>query len=584
MNIETQVTSAPSAKGAAGAQETAAEAIVDALVKEGVPFVFGMTGDTILPIIDGLHARSSEIRYITTRLEMSAVAMADGYSRVTGKLGVVTMHVGPAVANAVLGTWTAHKDNVPVMVLSANLDRFRLGRDIWHEFDVVGVFSKFTKFSDQMIEAKDARRLMRTAMHVAQSGLPGCVHLDFPKDLLAQPADTETFDLSLRGGAHMGFVARAPRPEEEAVERALDILAEAKSPVIIAGRGVAWSKADSELRSLAEALGIPVVATEMGRGTFPEDHALAGGLLGHFGHTAANTIVAEADAILGLGCQFHNVNTINWQLIQPEAKIIQVESEPLEIGRQYAVAVGVHADTGAFLRDVLDRLRSRSTTRPSEYRDAAIARLSELKRQERETFYSVDLDSKPIKPQLVASLLEELAADDAIFVIGSGHNTHFSNYIKILHPGQYHYSIGSGSMAWAVAAGMGMKLAQPHRQVIVPIGDGDFSMNAQELETAVRENIPITVVIYNDVSFGALRIFQQRQYGDRQLGSSYGDTDFVKLAEAYGARGIRVEDPKDLKAALEQALAADVVTVVDVRIDPWELAHRTPEFKEFHRF
>src|SRR5690242_14394595 len=211
-------------------QKSSAEAIVDGLIEEGVRAVFGMTGDTVLPILDALYSRQSDIRYVTTKFEMSTIAMADGYSRATGEVGCAICHVGPSISNAVLGTWSAQKDNVPLMVLSANLDRFRLGRDLWHEFDVKGVFERITKRSDQLIEAKDARRMMRTGFQVAKSGLPGCVHIDFPKDLLAQPADVDTFDLSLYGGSHMDYVSNTPRPELEALERALELLLQAKRP------------------------------------------------------------------------------------------------------------------------------------------------------------------------------------------------------------------------------------------------------------------------------------------------------------------------------------------------------------------
>jgi acetolactate synthase-1/2/3 large subunit len=564
--------------------QSAADAVVEALVDEGVRFVFGMTGDTILPIIDAIHRRQDKIRYITTRVEMSAVSMADGYSRVTGGLGVVSMHVGPAVANAVLGTWTASKDNVPVMVLSANMDRFRLGRDLWHEFDVVGVYKKFTKFSEQMMEAKDARRLVRTAMQAALSGLPGPVHIDFPKDLLAQPADVESADVSLKGGSHMGHVARATRPEAPAVEQAVALLAKARNPVIIAGRGVTWSKAHKELVRFADALSIPVLSTEMGRGNMPEDHELACGLLGHFGQTTANTVLSEADVVLGLSCQFHNVNTINWQLASADAKIIQVEENPLELGRQYAVQLGIQADSKLFLQDALAVVAAKKLSRPASDRARAVSTIAAYRKKERDIFYNADLDSKPIKPQLIVKVLEKVAGKDTIFVMGSGYNTHFSNFLPIHRPDCYHYSIGSGTMAWAFAAALGIKLALPERQVIVPTGDGDFGMNAQEIETAVRENIPVTVIIYNDTSFGALRIFQKGFYGDRQLGSAYGETDFVKLAEAYGAVGFRVDEPKDLEPIVVKALASNKVTIIDVRIDPWQLAHRSPEFKEFHKF
>lgn len=562
-------------------QQSAAEAIIDALVEEGVKAVFGMTGDTVLPLLDALYGRSTKIRYVTTKFEMSTAAMADGYSRATGEIGCALFHVGPSVSNAVLGTWSAQKDNVPLLILSANLDRFRLGRDIWHEFDVNGVFSRFTKRSDQMIEAKDARRLMRTAMQVAKSGLPGAVHIDFPKDLLPQPVDVETFDLSLRGGSHSDYVSNATRPDSEAVDRALAVLQSAKRPIIIAGRGVTWSRASKLVVRLAEALSIPVITTEMGRGSVPEHHPLSGGLVGHFGLSTANSLLTDADVVLGLGCQFRNVNTLNWQLINPDARIIQVEPDPLEIGRQYAVAVGVHADAGLFLKDLLERIAEKGVKRA----DPAIAQdIARRKKDEKARYYDADLKSTPIKPQLITKILEEIAPRNAIYVVGSGHHTHFANYIQVSEPDQYHWCVGSGTMAWAFPAALGIKLARPDRKVIVPIGDGDFGMNAQEIETSVREKLPVTVVIYNDVSFGALRIFQKMQHAGRYIGSDVGETDWVKLAEAYGAKGVRVDRPTDLEGALKGAIASDVTTIVDVRIDPWELAHRTPEFKEFHRF
>ena len=227
--------------------ETAAEAIVDALVDEGVEYVFGVTGDTVLPILDAIYHRQTEIRYITARFETGATAMADGYSRVTGRIGCCLFHVGPSISNTVLGVWSAQKDAVPLLALSANLDTFRLNRNLWHEFDVMGVMGKVTKWNDQLIEAKDARRLMRTAFQAAKSGMPGPVHLDFPKDLLAQPVAVDSSDLSLRGGAHSRRLANAPRPEAWAVEEAAALLMEAGRPLILAGRGVKWGGASDRL-------------------------------------------------------------------------------------------------------------------------------------------------------------------------------------------------------------------------------------------------------------------------------------------------------------------------------------------------
>ncbi len=564
--------------------ETAAEAIVDALIDEGIEYVFGVTGDTVLPILDAIYHRENEIKYVTARFETGATAMADGYSRVTGRIGCCLFHVGPSISNTILGVWSAQKDAVPLLVMSANLDTFRLNRNLWHEFDVMGVMGKVTKWNDQLIEAKDTRRLMRTAFQAAKSGMPGPVHLDFPKDLLPQPVEVDSSDQSIRGGAHSRRLANAPRPEAWAVEEAAALLSEANNPLILAGRGVKWAGASAQLKSLAERLAIPVATTEMGRGTIPEDHKLAGGISGHFGHSTANALMREADLVLGLGSRFLNVNTINWQMISADAKIVQVETDPVEIGRQYAVALGIHACSGAFLDDLLAHCEARGIEAGNATRKAREARVVELKADQDKRYYDTDLDAVPIKPQLITRALEEVCDRDAMFLIGAGLHTQFAHAVPIRDPEQYQWAAGSGTMAWAFPAALGAKLARPARQVVVPIGDGDFAMNAQEIETSVRENLPVIVVVYNDCSYGALRVFQENVYGGRQIGSDYGQTDLVKLAEAYGARGEKIERPDDLVPALRRAAASGVTSVIDVQIDGWENHYRSAEWAEFHKF
>ncbi len=564
--------------------QSAAEAIVDALIEEGVEHVFGVTGDTVLPILDAIYHRQDRIKYITARFETGATAMADGYSRVTGRIGCCLFHVGPSISNTVLGVWSAQKDAVPLLVMSANLDTFRLNRNLWHEFDVMGVMSKITKWNDQLVEPKDVPRLMRTAFQAAKSGMPGPVHLDFPKDLLARPVAVETSDVSVRGGAHSGRLANAPRPEAWAVEEAARLIQAASRPVILAGRGVKWAGAGEALTALAERLAIPVITTEMGRGAIPEDHRLAGGIAGHFGHSTANALLREADLVLGLGARFLNVNTINWTLIAEEAQIIQVENDPIEIGRQYAVALGIHADSGSFLADLAAWCADQGIAAAATVSQARVARVAELRADQDRRYYDTDLDAVPIKPQRITRAIEEACDPDALYLIGAGLHTQFAHGLRIRRPDQYQWAAGSGTMAWAFPAALGAKLALPDRQVVVPIGDGDFGMNAQEIETSVREKLPVIVVVYNDCSYGALRVFQNAVYGARYIGSHYGATDLVKLAEAYGARGERIEDPGDLVGALRRAADAEVTSVIDVQIDGWEDHYRAAEWAEFHKF
>lgn len=564
---------------------TAAYDIVDSLIEEGIDTVFGMTGDTVLPLLDELYKRKDEIKYVTCRSEISVVSMADAYARATGQVGCCILHVGPSIANAVLGVWSAKKDSIPMMVISANMDRYRLGRDIWHEFDVTGVYGKFTKWNDQLVEAKDARRLMRTGFQVAKSGRPGPVHIDVPKDQFVLPGRIEGLtDLSLSGGSQSEFVANNPRPDAEAVKRACELLAAAENPVVIAGRNVIGSKACDKLVEFAERLAIPVVTTELGRGSIPESHPLAAGPIGHFGRIPANNLLKKADVVLGLSCHFVNVNTINWSLIPKEAKIIQVEDDPLEIGRQYAVTVGAVASPDAFLEDAIEYARQADFGDYQALRESRSESISREKADEQARIYDVDLNSTPVKPQLIAKVVAEVCDDDAIIVSGMGYHTQFVGHIEINKPDQYLASAGSGALCYALPAGIAAQMANPGRQVIVGLGDGDFGMNAQEVETAVRENLPVVVIVFDDCSYGALRIFQKNLHEGRYIGSDYGPTDFVKLAEAYGAKGELIKQPEELKPALERALESDVCTVLQVNIDPWEEHHRAGEFGDFHKF
>lgn len=565
--------------------KTAAEVIVQHLVDEGIRYVFGITGDTVLPLLDALYGRP-EIKYVTCRLEHGATGMADGYSRVTGEPGCCLLHVGPGISNAVLGTWIAQRDGVPLIVLSGNMDTFRLGRNLWHEFNVLPVFREVTKWNDQLREAKDAHRIMRTAFQMACSGLPGPVHVDIPKDIAKKPADPgESSDFSLPGG-RSAFTSNRSRPDPEAVERACRLLAKAEHPVILAGRGAIWSKAGDDLVELAERLAIPVVTTETGRGAIPEDHPLAFGIAGHFGKSTANEALRRSDVVLGLGCQFLNTNTINWSLIRRDAKVIQVEADPLEIGRQYAVEVGALSDARCFLADSIAFIKEKGLDDRGEkgLELPRIKALAQLREKERATFFGVDLEAVPIKPQRIVRDVTDVIPKDAVIAVGAGTHTQYANHVPIRRPDQYLIAAGTGSMCYGFAAGLGAKLAQPERQVVVLIGDGDFGMMTQELETSLREKIPVTVVVFNDFGYGALRLFQKTYYGGRYIGSDYMNPDFAKLAEAYGARGERIEKPRELRPALERALASNVTTVLDVLINPWEVHYRAPEFKEFHKF
>ncbi|MBM3485317.1 MAG: thiamine pyrophosphate-binding protein [Alphaproteobacteria bacterium] len=289
--------------------------------------------------------------------------------------------------------------------------------------------------------------------------MPGPVHLDLPKNLLKKPVDVETSDLSLKGPARSRWIANATRPHPEAVERAIRLIAGARHPMILAGRGVVWSRAGKTLVALAERFAMPVATTEMGRGSIPEDHPLALGIAGHFGRSTANEALRRSDVILGLGCRFLNVNTINWQLIGTDAKIIQVESDPAEIGRQYAVEIGAVADCGLFLEDALAFAAKAGLATPEGARHPRAVALRALDRQETERYYGVDLDAIPIKPQLISRVATEVCPPETIFCVGCGNHTQYAHQIPIKRPDQYALAAGTGAMMFAFAAGR-----RPHRR------------------------------------------------------------------------------------------------------------------------
>ncbi|MBL0923761.1 MAG: thiamine pyrophosphate-binding protein, partial [Sphingomonadaceae bacterium] len=483
----------------------AAQAIVNSLIEQGIKVVFGMTGDTILPLLDALDQRKDEIRYVTTRFETGTTSMADAYARVTGGVGVCALHVGPSVSNSVMGIWSALKDSAPLMMLSSNMDTFRLERNIWHEFDVMGVFSKVTKYNEQVREAKDVNRIMRKAFQIATSGRPGAVHIDVPKDIYPRSITIDSTDLSLKGRPKLKQVANRPRAEAWAVDAVLDLIQSAKAPVIACGNTVRMEGGQPVITKLAEALSIPVMTTEVGRGVISEFHPLASGPVGHFGTAASNQLMKDADLVIGLDFGFINVNLINWSLIKDHAKIVQVERDPSVIGDQYEVDLGIHADAVTFAQDLLDRAVERGIANPLSEDSPRAARVKELIDDQWQRFYKTDLDATPIKPQLVTKLVEEVFDDDTIFLIGMGYNTQFGYAVRVKQWDQSHSPAGSGSMGWALPAAIGAKLAAPDRQVVTLLGDGDFGMNSQDLVPAGGGKTPLPSIIFTLCSFGALR-------------------------------------------------------------------------------
>lgn len=543
-----------------------AEIIVQALIQAGIRYVAGISGDSVLEILDAMY-KNPAIEFIPVRHEQVAVAMADGYARVTGRPMAVLTHVGPGALNLPLGLCNALKDSVPLVAISGNIDSSKLGRNAWHEIDVVSLFRPVTKWNTECRSSKEVAEVMRKALREAAYGRPGPVHLSFPKDVLSGEVDPpdhyEPVDVCVP-------MERA-EPDPGRVGRAAEMFLAAKRPLLFAGGGVQWSDACEELLALAETTGAPVVTTDSARGAIPEDHPLSFGVVGSLGRVSACEAMRGSDLVLGIGTRFSDISTIEWSLIGQDVPVIQVDLDPEEIGRQYPSAYGVEGDAKRFLAGFLSEVMKRGdASRRGREELAALPWTRDLRKMAEEEWADLmnkDLTVKPILPQLILREAMDLLGTEAVVSVGSGTHTTFAGKFVVGRTRRLLRSVGLGQMGFTFPAALGAKLALPDVPALVMVGDGDFAMVMQDLETAVRRNLAVVVVVFNDFSMGAVRHFQRTQQGGRYIGVEHGNPDFAELARLFGAHGERVEEPARVRPALEAAFASGQPAVLDVIID-----------------
>ncbi len=539
--------------------------LVQSLVQAGVKHVFGMPGHTTLPILDSI-SRESSIRFILAKHENTLVSMADGYARVSLEPGVCMTHVGPSTANLLNGMGSAFRDSSPVIAITCNEDQSRLDRDAFNCWDQLTPFRSITKWSVQVRSARDIPRIMRSAFVRARLGRRGPVQVDIPLDVSAEklgegPAGKKP--------AYESYTSRV-RPDPAFTRKIAEQLLKAGRPLILAGAGINRSDATSELVQFAELTGVPVAVTSGGRGAFPERHALFAGVPGRSGNRTGSEALKESDFVLAVGSRLSDYTTLHWTLIDPSATIVQVDIDPAEIARQYPVEMGVTADCKMFFQDVFEVARplvaKAGSSQPSPWAKALNERLA----SERKALLDVDLDAVPVKSRRLMKEISEAIRPDAIVSVGGGRHSHFISQQWPFHaPRGGIRSVGFGAIGFAFPASMEAKLACPDRQVLCLVGDGDFSMSMQDIETAVREKINVVTVIFNDSSYSSVKVLQTRNFG-RNIGVDYTNPDFAKYAELCGARGFRIERPAEIRPALEAALREDRPCVLDVIIDPVE--------------
>lgn len=529
-----------------------ARALVQALIDQGVEVIFGYPGAATIPIHDVLM--EAPIKHVLVRHEQGAAHAADGYARATGKVGVCLATSGPGALNLVTGIATAYMDSIPVVAITGQVATFKLGTDAFQEADVTGVTSPIVKHSYLVSDARSISMVIKEAFHIASTGRPGPVLIDLPLDVSL--SETEYCPIS-------EVTLRACRPTVTGhplqIRKAVALIDAAEKPLIIAGGGVIASGASAELQALMEKANIPMVYTLMGKGTFPDGHPLNLGLLGMHGSAYANYAAHNSDLLIAAGMRFSDRATGKTSAFAPNAKLIHIDIDPAEIGKMRRPTVPIVGDAKNVLSALVEKVQ------PKEHSNW----LTCLEHWRETNKLSYSNSNGEIMPQEIIEAINEATNCEAIIVTDVGQHQMFAaQYIRVKRSRQFLSSGGLGTMGFGLPAAIGAQMGCPERTVFVISGDGSILMNNQELMTAVEQRMPIKIAIMNNGYLGMVRQWQQAFYNRRYASTDVScQPDFVRLAEAYGAVGIRVEDREEIASALLQALdVKDRPCVIDFRI------------------
>ena len=533
-----------------------ADIFIESLLAEGVDTIFGHPGGAILPINDALY--SGRIRHILTRHEQGAVHMAEGYARATGRPGVVLVTSGPGGTNVVTGLTDAFMDSTPIVVFTGQVPTGVIGNDAFQEADIVGMTRSCTKHSYLVRDVKDLARAIKEAFYIASTGRPGPVLVDIPKDVATASADFNyPVSVDIRGykPTTLGHAGQ--------IRRAAEMLAAADRPVIYAGGGVIHSEAAAELHELGELTATPVTNTLMGLGGFPGRHDLWLGMLGMHGTYTANMAMDQADLVIAVGARFDDRVTGNLEEFCVGAEFIHIDIDPSSIGKNIPVALPIVGDVKMCLQRLNTELRAMEG---KDWYAAHASWLSQVAEWQRD--FPLSYDQEPdgeLMPQYVCEQIYEVTEGNAIITTEVGqHQMWAAQFYHFMQPRHFITSGGLGTMGYGFPAAIGAQIAFPDRIVIDIAGDGSFQMNVQELATAVQYDLPVIVAILNNHSLGMVRQWQQFFYEGRYADTSLEvSPDYVKLAEAYGAVGLRATRPDEVRPALEEAIRLRRPVVLD---------------------
>jgi acetolactate synthase-1/2/3 large subunit len=542
-----------------------AQSLIRSLEACDVEVVFGLPGGAILPAYDPL--RESSVRHILVRHEQGAGHAAEGYAWATGKVGVCMATSGPGATNLVTALCDAYMDSVPLVAITGQVPSWAIGSDAFQEADTTGITMPVTKHNELVLDVDRIPGAIAEAFHVAAAGRPGPVLVDVPKDILQTTTEwawPSTTDLP-------GY-RPVTRPNGKRVREAAALLRQARRPVLYVGGGVTKAGAEAALRELAEAAGAPVTTTLMARGAFPDSHPLALGMPGMHGNYAAVAALQEADLLVALGARFDDRVTGSLAAFAPKARIVHADIDPAEIGKNRAADVPIVGDVKLVIEELAAAYRAAVTADGAGDTGAWQRACAQWK--QRFPFRYDQRDGGPLKPQHVVERVSDKLDGRGIVVSGVGqHQMWASQLIRYRHPRTWINSGGLGTMGFCVPAAIGAKIGRPDVPVVAVDGDGSFQMTLQELATASTERVPVVFCVINNGVLGMVRQWQELFYDERysEVHLGFECPDYVKLAEAYGALGLRCDRAEEVDATLEKALATDdQPVVVDFRVDSHE--------------
>ena len=536
-------------------QLNGAEIVIECLKEQGVDTVFGYPGGAILNVYDALYEHSNEIRHILTSHEQGAAHAADGYARATGKVGVCLATSGPGATNLVTGIATAYMDSIPIVAITCNVGVSLLGKDSFQEIDIAGITMPITKYSFIVKDVTKLADTIRKAFRIAKTGRPGPVLVDIPKDITAKV--TEYIPEELGKCTKEDSSRKTPRMDEQRFNRVISMLEEAEKPFVFVGGGAVLSGASQELKEFVDKLDAPVTDSLMGKGAFPGTDPRYTGMLGMHGTKASNFGVSECDLLVVMGARFSDRVTGNTEKFAKNAKIIQLDIDPVEINKNVLITEEIIGD----LKDVLKTLNKRL----KQQNHAEWLEKIQGYKEKYPLKYHPNVLSGPF---LVEEIYRQTNGEALIVTEVGQHQMWAAQYYKYTKPRTLLTSGGLGTMGYGLGAALGAKTGCPDKIVVNIAGDGCFRMNMNEIATAVRHNIPIIQVVVNNHVLGMVRQWQDLFYDERYSATVLRDAvDFVKLAEAMGAEGVRASTREEFKEAFANALKSGHPVVIDCQID-----------------